>query len=401
MALDAFLNVGGLISLSIGALLHLSSSSKGRQARYLENNVRKVDRFGELESLLSVVPVLVAITGRVWCKKPINCLLSEEKGAIVKLREERKSESRTSDIWIPGVEPLREVVKESPWALAQSLETAFLGSESTSRPAEPGNGRHDAVMVPIVSGCEAHGRALQLSGEVFHPSNEGVFQEILGHISGHRNLGIRMTEEYLPNGCTITAIGELAAVIDDPNTTFEGAIRKDGKMYVLQAPKDRGSFILSRNSFPEIIEFYQGAAAFSGTLSTVFLSLGSSMLMTSLYRKVWVWYREQRMKRRVQEARRVYENERKKRKGVVSRIQTPEGNANDKETHFSSRGVGDCTTSSLPKNLCVICLENESKMVYPLCGHLCICKSCATRGNTSSKCPICRSAGKPVVLYTV
>lgn len=37
----------------------------------------------ELQHLLPLVPVLVAITGRVWCKTPIKCALSDEEGAIV------------------------------------------------------------------------------------------------------------------------------------------------------------------------------------------------------------------------------------------------------------------------------------------------------------------------------
>ena len=44
------------------------------------------------------------------------------------------------------------------------------------------------------------------------------------------------------------------------------------------------------------------------------------------------------------------------------------------------------------ENLCVVCTDVESNMIFIPCGHLCMCNNCMDNYN-SKKCPICRSTG--------
>lgn len=84
--MDTFLTFGGIASCAIGGLLQLNSRAKSGTARSLETTCVKVNRFAELQHLVHLVPILVAITGRVWCKKPLKCTLSDGEGCIINVR---------------------------------------------------------------------------------------------------------------------------------------------------------------------------------------------------------------------------------------------------------------------------------------------------------------------------
>jgi hypothetical protein len=59
----------------------------------------------------------------------------------------------------------------------------------------------------------------------------------------------------------------------------------------------------------------------------------------------------------------------------------------------------DGVQKSLELSECVVCLENPADTVILWCGHLCLCKSCASVRNSSWSwmCAICRSAVKGTV----
>lgn len=80
-----FLNVGGALTAGIGGVLALVALVKGREARSLRG-VISVDNLTELKHLLNLVPVIIAVTGRVWAPKPVKCNLSDGEGAIVEVR---------------------------------------------------------------------------------------------------------------------------------------------------------------------------------------------------------------------------------------------------------------------------------------------------------------------------
>lgn len=322
----------------------------------------------------------MAITGRVWAPKPISCDLSNDEAVIVELREDKKSETRSANVWIPDSAPLREVVRETDWALVG------------------GKGSQE-VQVPIINGRHALGDFLRISGEQFVPSSEGLVEQVLGQLSGHKSLGVRRSELFLPVGTALTAVGELSTMVDHPKV-FRNAYRTDGKMYVLQSPTNsKVPFLLSHQTLPEMITSALETSAICSRFATWFAAAGVTMLAVSAYHHIWVWYREQKMRRRADEARRT----RQTNGSTSSRGGDPSSGAPASIVNGAENGDSSQQRSSILEGdgagLCVICLQRNSQFVFPGCGHLCVCHSCNRSGNGLTKCPICRSRGKPIRVY--
>lgn len=319
------------------------------------------------------MPLLVAVTGRVFATRPVKCELSENEGVIVHLREEQKSEKRSQNVWFTDSEPLRDIVREAPWALAD------------------GRGPF-AVMVPVVDGRHAGGDYLQVSGDIFIPAAEGLTDQILGHLVGHKNLGIRRTERYLPVGTVLTAVGELAEVIDGQAGGFKGAFRQNGKVLVLKAPRG-GPFILSKMRLPELIASAEATSVFCGRVAMVLTSAGAAMLAVSFVQTYLRRKREAYWERLAREAR-------------ARRTRTTTGESGsaaraDGAAAAVAGGVNDGDTNNEledRRGLCTICLEKDCDMVFPNCGHMCVCGSCANSGNML-QCPMCRTHGRPIRVF--
>ncbi|PRW33003.1 tryptophan synthase beta chain 1 isoform A [Chlorella sorokiniana] len=218
---------GGLASCSVGALLALVGVAKGRQARQLSTAVQ-VDSLAELKQLWALVPILVAVTGRVLSPKPYRCEMSDTDAAIVEMREEKKSERRAGgNAWVADSQLLRETVKESAWALGD-------GSKAE---------------LPVEGGRFADGDYLQMSGDCLIPDNSPQLVRIADGLIGSRSIGVRQAERMLPVGTVLTAVGELSTAVEHPSD-FKGAVRRGGKMLVMRQPRD-GPFLLSRRPLPE------------------------------------------------------------------------------------------------------------------------------------------------------
>lgn len=157
----------------------------------------------DLKALAPLVPLVVAVTGRVWTARPLSCELSETAAAIVELQEERKGERRAGAVWVRQSEPVRTSVREAEWCLQEAS-------------GEPGR-QNEPMQLPVLAGSSAHGDYLQSSGDVFVPAQGGgVMDALVGELAGHRHLGQRIRERALPVGTAITAVGELADVLDHP-----------------------------------------------------------------------------------------------------------------------------------------------------------------------------------------
>ena len=60
-----------------------------------------------------------------------------------------------------------------------------------------------------------------------------------------------------------------------------------------------------------------------------------------------------------------------------------------KDLNFQAKPVvQESLTLPFNERTCKICMINESNVVFTPCGHLLVCKSCAS---SLSKCPFCRS----------
>lgn len=166
---------------------------------------------------------------------------------------------------------------------------------------------------------------------------------------------------------------------------LQGALRSAGRMYVLRQPADGGRpFRLSRHPLPELIASLRDTSRQCQQLAVVFSALGASMLAISLTHRVWLWYRQRKIRQRVEKARR----ERAAAAGAAGSGAAAAGGAD-------AAPDGQGSTSQLQHATCVICLDRECELVFR-CGHLCACSTC---GSGLRRCPICRQGGAPIRVY--
>ena len=327
----------------------------------------------ELKHLYRLVPLLVAVTGRVWASRPVKCELSENEGVIVSLREEQKTEKRSQNVWFSDSEPLRDVVRESPWALAD------------------GKGPF-AVMVPVIDGrhAAAGGNYLETSGDIFIPAAEGFTDQILGHVLGVKNLGIRRTERYLPVGTVLTAVGELQEVREDQSSSMKGTFRSHDKVLVLKAPQG-GPFILSKLPLPDLIASAEATSVICGKIAVVFTTAGVCMLGISLIQSYLRRKRELYWERLAREAR-------ARRAGTAAATSRGGVSRGDGAGGADVNGEDGSDNELDRRGLCIICLEKDCDMVFPNCGHMCVCGNCTSSGRLA-QCPICRTHGRPIRVF--
>lgn len=210
---------------------------------------------------------------------------------------------------------------------------------------------------------------------------------------GSKPLGIRRAERYLPVGTALTAVGELAPVVDSLSGSFQHAIRFNGKLFALRAPRG-ASMILSRKTFPDLIDSAQAISSSCKKSAILFTTIGACMLLTVTLMKYRQRYIERKALQRVVEARR-------RRRAAASRGQDAGERAAEEETASSltddMNSGGDGADDQTDRGTCVICFQESSTMCWS-CGHLCCCSRCVTEGRLM-QCPVCRVRGKPLRVY--
>ena len=82
--MDGFLTVGGIVSCVAGGFFHLLALQKSKKAYQLEHHVLSLDGRGRdgIQTVLDVLPLMVALTGTIFCRKPVSCSLSDRECAI-------------------------------------------------------------------------------------------------------------------------------------------------------------------------------------------------------------------------------------------------------------------------------------------------------------------------------
>ena len=133
----------GLTSLGLGGVVALVGIAKGTEARQL-GAATPLANLSELKQLLSLVPLVVAVTGRVRAAHPLKGDLSGTEAAIVQVNESKQAERLVSGIWLDDSTPLREITKETEWCLEDGTKT----------------------QLPVVNGRKATGDFLQVNGNV-------------------------------------------------------------------------------------------------------------------------------------------------------------------------------------------------------------------------------------------
>ncbi|KAM5563810.1 E3 ubiquitin-protein ligase SP1 [Rosa sericea] len=166
---------GGLSCCLSAAALYLLGRSSGRDADILKTATR-VSQLKELAKLLdseSILPLVVAISGRVSSDTPITCEFSGLRGVVVEeTAEQHFLKHNDAGSWIQDSALMLSMSKEVPWYL------------------DDGTGR-----VHVVGARGATGFSLPVASEM---------------------LGVKRIERVLPTGTSLSVVGE--AVKDDIGT---------------------------------------------------------------------------------------------------------------------------------------------------------------------------------------
>ncbi|ONM60199.1 Protein trichome birefringence-like 10 [Zea mays] len=181
---------GGVGCCLSAAALYLLGRSSGSDAEVL----RSVARAGSMKDLAAildtaskVLPLVVAISGRVGSDTPLICQQSGMRGVIVEeTAEQHFLKHNDAGSWIQDSAVMLSVSKEVPWYL------------------DDGTGR-----VYVVGARSAAGLILTVASEVFEESGRTLVRGTLDYLQGLKMLGVKRTERVLPTGTSLTVVGEV------------------------------------------------------------------------------------------------------------------------------------------------------------------------------------------------
>lgn len=207
--------------------------------------------------------------------------------------------------------------------------------------------------------------------------------------------------------CTLEAAGlraqdqmptGLCPPVPQPPFHLQGAVRRGGKMLVLRQPRD-GPFLLSRQPLPEVIASLQAASVACNQWAAAFTALGATMLVAAAAQKAATWLRQRRMRQRIEKALR--------ERRAAAAAAGGGGEAAAAAGQPAAAGLGGSGAAvaaegaedegGIARGLCVICFDRQPDVVFPSCGHMCACAQC---GSGLQRCPICRSRGRPIRVFT-
>ncbi|KAH8489285.1 hypothetical protein H0E87_024792 [Populus deltoides] len=359
---------GGISCCLSGAALYLLGRSSGRDAEVLKS-VAKVNQLKELAKLLDieskVLPLVVAISGRVGAESPISCEFSGLRGVIVEeTAEQHFLKHNDAGSWIQDSALMLSMSKEVPWYLDDGTDRVY-----------------------VVGARGASGFVLTVGSEVFEESGRSLVRGTLDYLQGLKMLGVKRIERVLPTGTSLTVVGE--AVKDDI-----GTVR-------IQRPH-KGPFYVSPKSIDELIGNLGKWARWYKYASLGLTVFGAFLITKHVIRYIMERRRRWELQSRVLAAakRSGQDNE-----GKLLIMSIFEGKIVCMQylffLNFFSGSNGKAENGSdgakrerpIP-DLCVICLEQEYNAVFLPCGHMCCCTTCCSQ---LSNCPLCRRRIEQVV----
>ncbi|XP_061962327.1 E3 ubiquitin-protein ligase SP1 [Populus nigra] len=333
---------GGISCCLSGAALYLLGRSSGRDAEVLKS-VAKVNQLKELAKLLDieskVLPLVVAISGRVGAESPISCEFSGLRGVIVEeTAEQHFLKHNDAGSWIQDSALMLSMSKEVPWYLDDGTDRVY-----------------------VVGARGASGFVLTVGSEVFEESGRSLVRGTLDYLQGLKMLGVKRIERVLPTGTSLTVVGE--AVKDDI-----GTVR-------IQRPH-KGPFYVSPKSIDELIGNLGKWARWYKYASLGLTVFGAFLITKHVIR---------------------YIMERRRRWELQSRVLAAakrSGQDNEGSNGKAENGSDGAKRERPIPDLCVICLEQEYNAVFLPCGHMCCCTTCCLQ---LSNCPLCRRRIEQVV----
>ncbi|WJX13786.1 Subtilisin-like protease 1 [Trifolium repens] len=315
------------------AALYILGRDSGRNVDFLKS-INRVNQLKELAQLLDeeIIPLVVAISGRVGSETPISCEFSGLRGVIVEERAEQHFlKHNDAGSWIQDSASMLSMSKEVPWYL------------------EDGTDR-----VRVFGARGASGFALPVGSEAFEQSSPDLERGTLDYLQGLKMLGVKRIERVLPVGTSLTAVGEV--VKDDV-----GTIR-------IQRPR-KGPFFVSPKTIDELIANIGKWASWYKWASVGLTALGVYMIANHAIRYIL----ERRHRREFQ----------KRLLAAATAMRSGRDNGGERADILSDSAKRESTVL----NLCVICLEQEYNSVFVPCGHMCCCTACSSH---LTSCPLCR-----------
>ncbi|KAK2403719.1 E3 Ubiquitin ligase family protein [Trifolium repens] len=315
------------------AALYILGRDSGRNVDFLKS-INRVNQLKELAQLLDeeIIPLVVAISGRVGSETPISCEFSGLRGVIVEERAEQHFlKHNDAGSWIQDSASMLSMSKEVPWYL------------------EDGTDR-----VRVFGARGASGFALPVGSEAFEQSSPDLERGTLDYLQGLKMLGVKRIERVLPVGTSLTAVGEV--VRDDV-----GTIR-------IQRPL-KGPFLVSPKTIDELIANIGKWASWYKWASVGLTALGVYMIANHTIRYIL----ERRHRREFQ----------KRLLAAAAAMRSGQDNGGERADILSDSAKRE----SAMLNLCVICLEQEYNSVFVPCGHMCCCTACSSH---LTSCPLCR-----------
>ncbi|XP_054802430.1 E3 ubiquitin-protein ligase SP1 isoform X2 [Prosopis cineraria] len=154
---------GGVSCCLSAAALYLLGRSSGRDAEILKS-VNRVNQLKELAQLLDgeILPLVVAISGRVGSETPVNCEFSGLRGVIVEeTAEQHFLKHNDAGSWIQDSALMLSMSKEVPWYL------------------DDGTGH-----VHVIGARGATGFVLPVGSEAFEESGRSLVRGTLDYLQG-------------------------------------------------------------------------------------------------------------------------------------------------------------------------------------------------------------------------
>ncbi|ONM25667.1 E3 ubiquitin-protein ligase SP1 [Zea mays] len=280
-----------------------------------------------LDTASKVLPLVVAVSGRVGSDTPLICQQSGMRGVIVEeTAEQHFLKHNDAGSWIQDSAVMLSVSKE-----------------------DDGTGR-----VYMVGARSAAGLILTVASEVFEESGRTLVRGTLDYLQGLKMLGVKRTERVLPTGISLTVVGE--AIKDDV-----GTIR-------IQRPH-KGPFYVSPKSIDQLIMNLGKWAKLYRLASMGFATFGAFLLAKRAIQHFLERKRRHELQKRVLNA------------AAQRQAREAEGSIGSSDTEPNSK------KDQLVLDICVICLEQEYNAVFVPCGHMCCCMACSSH---LTNCPLCR-----------
>ncbi|GIL43075.1 hypothetical protein Vafri_857 [Volvox africanus] len=407
-----FLSVGGLASLGISAALF--QLSKLQDGRIFElDKAQLVETLAHIAQLEHMLPLLVAVRGRITCREPTTCQLNAASVVMRELVEEEvyfkeHPSGRTT-------QECFEVRRE------REQREAFLEDRTGSIRLE--NLEHAAGLTGVMEVKQEFRHADLLQETLMQAMLSKALKSMVRH-------GVRITERYLPVDTTVTVVGELvadcvsssvvgsrasrSAAVDSSQQTSHKQQQPSGSdggpaaavaarpamgsrdsalgtniasagnasatatavaaagaeligqaalqalPYTLRMP-GRGPFHVTTLTLPQLRTSLERASIIIRAFAWGFGLLGAVLVV----RKAAQAYHRLQVHRRFQ------------------RLLAGSGDNGDDD---GIRGPGTC----------VVCLDRSSDIVFSGCGHMCVCNACSV---SLQKCPICRVASRTIRVF--